>query len=103
MLPELVPEIVIFLELLIDVGLEPRKLLVARKMRLARWYASLSSGERGAPVATRYLEAKAALVVDNNVSKKANVRAYMNIVVVGVSAAIAEVAVAAEWIAAAKK
>ena len=97
--PELEPGIVIFRKLLIAVGLEPRKALLARKMHLERWYASLSSEGREVPVVTRYLEMKVE-VVDNNVRHmKVNVRVYTSIAVVAVAVAIAGVAAVAGRIA----
>ena len=104
MVPVPVPGIVILRKLLIAVGLEPRKALLARKMHLERWYASLSSEGREVPVATRYLEMKVEVVVDNNARRrKVNVRVYTNIAVVAAVVAIAGVAVVVGRIAVARK
>ena len=104
MVPVPVPGIVILRKLLIAVGLEPRKALLARKMHLERWYASLSSEGREVPVVTRYLEMKVEVVVDNKVrGRKVNVRVYTSIDVVAAAAEIAGVAAVVGGIAAAMK
>ena len=88
------------------IGVVPElRTLVVRKMRLVRLYASLSSGEREAPVGTRCLEVKAEVVVDNNARRrKVDVRVYTSIaVVVATAVVIVEVAEVVGRIAVAMK